>query len=58
MYKRQKQTISDKQTLAYTGRKASASPAAGYLKVHVAQQEGLVAASFAPLKEDTPYQIL
>ncbi len=53
-----KQTISDKQTLAYTGRKASASPAAGYLKVHVAQQEGLVAASFAPLKEDTPYQIL
>ncbi len=53
-----KQTISDKQSLSYVGRQASASPAAGYLKVHNAQQEGLVEASFLPLKSDNPYQVL
>ena len=53
-----RQTINDKQTLSYAGRQASASPAAGYLKVHIAQQEGLVSAAFSTLKEDNPYQVL
>jgi 2-oxoglutarate dehydrogenase E1 component len=53
-----RQTISSKQTLAYTGRRASASPAAGYLKVHNAQQKAIVEASFAPLKDDNDYQVL
>ena len=53
-----RQTINSKQRLVYVGRLASASPAAGYLKVHNVQQQSLVEASFAPLKEDNPYQVL
>ncbi len=52
-----RQTISDKQKLSYVGRPASASPAAGYLKVHVAQQNSLVEASFSAFKDDNPYQV-
>ena len=50
-----RQTISSKQSLSYAGRKASASPAAGYLSVHNMQQEGLVAAAFSDLNSDSPY---
>ncbi len=52
-----RQTISAKQSLSYVGRQASASPAAGYLKVHTAQQQALVKAAFDELNEDNPYQV-
>lgn len=38
--------INSKQVLGYAGRPASASPAAGYLKLHVQQQEALLEDAF------------
>lgn len=52
-----RQTIGDKLSLTYTGRKASASPAAGYLSVHNTQQQGLVQAAFSSFKDENPYQV-
>ncbi|MEK9775232.1 MAG: 2-oxoglutarate dehydrogenase E1 component, partial [Quisquiliibacterium sp.] len=40
------QTLRDGQKLSYSGRPASASPAAGYYDKHYAQQKELVAAAF------------
>ncbi|MGH8688096.1 MAG: 2-oxoglutarate dehydrogenase E1 component [Burkholderiales bacterium] len=40
------------QVLAYAMRKSSASPAAGYLSLHLEQQKELVAAAFAPLTDN------
>jgi 2-oxoglutarate dehydrogenase E1 component len=40
------------QVLAYAMRKSSASPAVGYLSLHVEQQKGLVAAAFAPVTDN------
>ncbi|MBL4672077.1 MAG: 2-oxoglutarate dehydrogenase E1 component, partial [Arenicella sp.] len=44
--------VEDKQTVLYAGRKASASPAAGYLAVHREQQATLVQAALSPLDEN------
>jgi 2-oxoglutarate dehydrogenase E1 component len=40
------------QILAYAMRKSSASPAAGYLSLHVEQQKELVEAAFAPITDN------
>ena len=40
------------QVLAYAMRKSSASPAVGYLSLHIEQQKELVAAAFAPLTDN------
>jgi 2-oxoglutarate dehydrogenase E1 component len=40
------------QVLAYAMRKSSASPAVGYLSLHLEQQKGLVAAAFAPVTDN------
>jgi 2-oxoglutarate dehydrogenase E1 component len=39
--------IGEKQILAYAGRPISASPAVGYASKHLAQQQQLVADTFA-----------
>jgi len=40
------------QVLAYAMRKSSASPAVGYLSLHLEQQKELVAAAFAPITDN------
>jgi 2-oxoglutarate dehydrogenase E1 component len=40
------------QVLAYAMRKSSASPAVGYLSLHIEQQKELVAAAFAPVTDN------
>jgi 2-oxoglutarate dehydrogenase E1 component len=40
------------QVLAYAMRKSSASPAVGYLQLHLEQQKELVAAAFAPITDN------
>jgi 2-oxoglutarate dehydrogenase E1 component len=40
------------QILAYAMRKSSASPAVGYLSLHLAQQKELVEAAFAPITDN------
>jgi 2-oxoglutarate dehydrogenase E1 component len=40
------------QQLAYAMRASSASPAAGYLSLHLEQQKALVAAAFAPITDN------
>lgn len=50
-----RQCLQKNQTLAYCGREASASPAAGYFAVHNQQQQGLVDAALSPLTDNNPY---
>jgi len=40
------------QVLAYAMRKSSASPAVGYLSLHIEQQKELVATAFAPIADN------
>jgi 2-oxoglutarate dehydrogenase E1 component len=42
----------ESQVLAYAMRKSSASPAAGYLSLHLAQQKELIDMAFAPLGDN------
>ena len=49
--------INDKHTLFYTGRDASASPAAGYLAVHRDQQEKLVNSALSKLDEKATLEV-
>lgn len=49
--------VEDRHTILYTGREASASPAAGYLAVHREQQTGLVHAALAPIDEKDSYRV-
>jgi 2-oxoglutarate dehydrogenase E1 component len=44
------ESMNDGQKLGYTGRPASASPAAGYYAKHIEQQKVLIDAAFAKLK--------
>ncbi len=49
--------INDKHTLFYTGRDASASPAAGYLAVHRDQQDKLVNSALSKLDEKATLEV-
>ncbi|MEE8429408.1 MAG: 2-oxoglutarate dehydrogenase E1 component [Gammaproteobacteria bacterium] len=46
-----KECINSKQTLGYAGRPASASPAVGYLNLHIQQQEALLENAFTRLDQ-------